>query len=85
MAPLIKNSFYLLATCLLFIPATAYINRVDVLVCEAVCGDWSCLLSASCHLLLIGHVHRAEYTRAHVHVFLSVCLQVFPWPNFHIV
>lgn len=41
MAPLIKNSFYLLDACLLFIPTTAYINSpsVNVCVCEAVCVE----------------------------------------------
>lgn len=42
MAPLIKNSFYLLDACHLFIPATAYINSrgANVRVCEAVSGEW---------------------------------------------
>lgn len=42
MAPLIKNSFYLLDACHLFIPATAYINSrgVSVFVCEAVSREW---------------------------------------------
>lgn len=32
MAPLIKNSFYLLDACLLFIPTTAYINSRGVIM-----------------------------------------------------
>lgn len=61
MAPLIKNSFYLLDACLLFIPTTAYINsrnvNVCVCVCVAVCGELrqlptsGGLLCASCNPL----------------------------------
>lgn len=38
MAPLIKNSFYLLDACHLFIPATAFINSPSVSVSVTACA-----------------------------------------------
>lgn len=89
MPPMIKNSFYLLDACLLFIPATAYINSQNESVCVRMCIClWGYLWGVQTHgdkwrlaLCFLQSPFEwvtcvAQSERAHVHVLVLVRLCV---------